>query len=841
MSSPKDINEKLAAVYELSREMTLSANIERISNSVLDIAQKALNFDNCALFLIDETSNEIYTKAQRGYSKDIDEIRLNIDYYKGVIASAARIGKAIYVPDVTKDGRYIRGVPGGKSELAVPLKIGGNVIGVLDVESKKIDAFSDEDQELLSCLASQTALAIQNASNFEELNRGLGELRVLFDIASTLTSTIRLNELLPQICEKLKHLMGINTFYIALYDESKDEIHFEHRVDEGKLQKKVILKLSEKSGLTGWIIRNKKPLLIKDSKTEQGKLPVPPITLGKVPRSWLGVPLIVKDKVIGVMTVQSYEPHAFDEQDFGVLSIMANQVAIVLENAKLFNEIENKTRQLSILLDAGLAFSSSLDPIQIIQNLAEKITKHIEASFCIVTQLDEQLDELIVKSAFAIRELNWNPNIGDRISLSTFNYLNACLKDNRMSILRPDKDGEEFSKFSHKILQIDKINSMLVAPLISGKRKMGLSIIGEMRNWNRSPFSAEKMDLCHGITDRAAIAIDNAMLHEQLKENHAFLKAEVEERYVFGNIIGNSPKMREVYTILKRIKDSSVRVLIEGESGTGKEIVARALHYEGARRNNRFVAVDCSAIPETLFESELFGHKKGAFTDARQDKKGLIEEADGGTLFLDEVGNINLNVQAKLLRVLQQEEVMRLGENKPRKVNVRVIAATSRKLEDESNKGKFRKDLLYRLNVFTIQLPPLKDRLEDVPLLADHFLKKYCKKENKAIDGFSPKAMEMLMKYDYSRNNVRELENIIERAVVMERSQIIKPQNLLLPKMEKTYQIKAGKMQSLEETEKNLIIETLKHTNWKKKEACSILGISRPTLNRKLKQLRISR
>ncbi len=841
MGSPKDLNEKLAAVYELSREMTLSANIEQISNSVLDIAQKALNFDNCALFLIDESSDELYTKAQRGYSKEIDEIRLHIDYYKGVIASAARTGNAIYVPDVSKNGRYIRGVPGGRSELAVPLKIGGKVIGVLDVESKNIDSFTEEDQELLSCLASQTALAIQNASNFEELNRGLEELKVLFDIASTLTSTIRLNELLPQIYEKLKHLMGINTFYIALYDEPRDEIHFEYRVDEGKLQKKRIVKLSEKSGLTGWIIRNKKPLLIKDSETEQQKLPVAPITLGKAPRAWLGVPLIAKDKVTGVMTVQSYKPHAFDEQDLGVMSIMANQVAIAIENAKLFNEIENKTRQLSILLDAGLTLSSSLDPLQIIHNLAEKITRHIDASFCIVTQLDEPLDELIVKSAFAIRELDWNPNIGDRISLGTFNYLDACIKDNRISVLRPEEDGEEFSKFAHNILQIDDIHSMLLAPLISGERKIGLSLIGEMRNWNRSPFTAEQIDLCHGIVDRAAIAIDNAMMHEQLKENHAYLRAEVEERYLFGNIIGNSPKMRELYKILKRIKDSSVRALIEGESGTGKEIVARALHYEGTRRNNRFVAVDCGAIPETLFESELFGHKKGAFTDARQDKKGLIEEADGGTLFLDEVGNINLNVQAKLLRVLQEEEVMRLGETKPRKVDIRVIAATSRNLEEEAYKGKFRKDLLYRLNVFTIQLPPLREKLEDIPLLADHFLRKYSRKENKTIDGFSPKAMEMLMNYDYSRNNVRELENIVERAVVMERSKIIRPQNLLLPRREKAYQVKASKMQTLEETEKDLIIETLKYTNWKKKEACSILGISRPTLNRKLKQLRISR
>lgn len=835
--------EKLAAVYELSREMTLSADIDHISDAVLDIAQKALNFDNCALLLIDESTNELYTQAQRGYSDEIEKIRLPMNYDKGITPSVARTGKSIYLPDVSQNGRYIPGVPGGRSELAVPVEIGGKVIGVLDVESKGIDAFLEEDQKLLSCLASQTALAIQNARNFEEVRRGSDELGTLYDIAIASTSTLKLNEVLRVIYGRLNQLMGISSFHIALYNEAEGEIRFEYVVDAGEPQEKVICRLSEGCGPTGWIVQTGKSLLIRDWENELERFPVSPIVIGKskVPRSWLGVPLITKDKLIGVMATQSYEPNAFDEQDKRVLSVIANQVAITVENARLFTEDEKKTEQLSLLLNASTAFSSTLSLNQILHNLAEKLTTSLPTTCCIVALLDERMEELTIGSTFAIRPLEWEPNIGGRYPVEAKSYFKPCVKEAETLVLRADENKEELLEFVYRLALRNGIQSLLCVPLVTGSKVLGMAWLGEMRSWKRSSFTSEKVNVCRGIADRGAIAIENALLHEQLRENHAYLRSEVEERYKFGNIIGKSLKMRKVYKLLEIVKNSLISVLIEGETGTGKEVVAKAIHFSGPRCHKRFVPVDCGAIPETLVESELFGYKKGAFTDAREDKKGLFEEADGGTLFLDEIGNMNPSMQAKLLRVLQEGEIMRLGETRPRKVDVRVISATSKDLEVEVRKGKFREDLLFRLNVVTVKLPSLRERLEDIPLLANHFLKKYSERENKVIVGFSPRAMNLLMNYDYPRNNVRELENIVERAVVMERSKIITQESLSFIEDKKTFVFKPKYISSLQDVEKDIILKTLQHTGWNKKKSCAILGISRPTLDRKLRKYKITR
>ncbi|MCX8116797.1 MAG: sigma-54 dependent transcriptional regulator [Desulfobacterota bacterium] len=326
-----------------------------------------------------------------------------------------------------------------------------------------------------------------------------------------------------------------------------------------------------------------------------------------------------------------------------------------------------------------------------------------------------------------------------------------------------------------------------------------------------------------------------------IRENRE-LKARLQERYAFQNIISASPKMEEVMGLVARVAPSQATVLIRGESGTGKELIANAIHYASPRADKPFLKVNCAAIPETLLESELFGHEKGAFTGALQKRIGRFEEADGGTLFLDEIGELPPTTQVKLLRILQEKEFQRLGSNISLRVDVRVIAATHRNLEEAIKNGSFREDLYYRLNVISIHLPPLRERREDIPLLIDHFLKKYSELNRKKIQDLSKEARALLLRYSYP-GNVRELENLIERAVVLCRGPVITREDLPFHLQEgvpeKDWNV-TKKMktlpESLEEVERDLILKALHQHQGIQTRAAESLGISERVLRYKMKK-----
>jgi DNA-binding NtrC family response regulator len=318
-----------------------------------------------------------------------------------------------------------------------------------------------------------------------------------------------------------------------------------------------------------------------------------------------------------------------------------------------------------------------------------------------------------------------------------------------------------------------------------------------------------------------------------LQENR-LLRMELRKKFEFSNIIGKSRKMQEIFTLIEKVAPSNSTVIIYGGSGTGKELVAKAIHYNSLRADGPFIPFNCSAIPETLVESELFGHTKGAFTGAVQTKKGLFEEAHGGTLFLDEISTVLPSVQVKLLRVLQEKEVMKIGTTERTKIDVRMIAATNEDLETNMKKGNFREDLFYRLHVFPIFLPDLKDRKEDIPLLAYHFLDLYSKEAKKEIKGISKEAMASLLEYHWP-GNVRELENVIERAVIMTEGEFLVPQDLpgdLTGGFSFLIRRGAKERKSLDEIKSEYITQIMKETNGNKKTAAEILKINPRTLYR---------
>ena len=346
------------------------------------------------------------------------------------------------------------------------------------------------------------------------------------------------------------------------------------------------------------------------------------------------------------------------------------------------------------------------------------------------------------------------------------------------------------------------------------------------------------------------IVVDRTLNSQELEREVRQLRAQIVQRYAFHNLIGKSPSMQEIYAKIEQVADSRTTVLVTGESGTGKELVAKAIHYNSSRRDRPFVALNCAALPETLIESELFGHEKGSFTDATARRVGQFELANSGTLFLDEIGDLSPATQAKLLRVLQEREFTRIGGVQSIKVDVRIIAATNKNLDELVRKGLFREDLYYRINVIALYLPPLRDRGEDIPLLAKHFLAKRIEEDKRQVQEFSKEALELIARYPWP-GNVREMENIIEQAFIWSKgSTVIMPEHL--PTIVRTDtrstslrdDTLAGRL-SLEkavmEFEREIILDALKRTNYIQTRAANMLGISRRMLKYRMDTLAISR
>ena len=336
--------------------------------------------------------------------------------------------------------------------------------------------------------------------------------------------------------------------------------------------------------------------------------------------------------------------------------------------------------------------------------------------------------------------------------------------------------------------------------------------------------------------DELRLAMERAMDHTKLREENRLLRASLDTHFDRSNIVGRSSAMEKLLGLVAQVSEADATVLITGESGTGKELIAEAIHFNSPRKERPFIKINCAAITESLLEAELFGHEKGSFTGADRRKEGKFRQADGGSLFLDEVSEMSQAMQVKLLRVLQEREITRVGGDEVITVDVRVIAATNKNLLEAVTAGHFREDLFYRLNVITLQVPPLRERQEDIALLALHFLTVFAEKNNKVIKGFTPRAMDRLLKYEWP-GNIRELMNVIERSVVLSRSEYLDEDALSLTERHEatSNDVTAGTL-PLEEVEKATIIKTLKATGGNKSETARRLGITRRTLHQKLRK-----
>lgn len=447
-------------------------------------------------------------------------------------------------------------------------------------------------------------------------------------------------------------------------------------------------------------------------------------------------------------------------------------------------------------------------------------------------EMREMLQEYLVRNNYEVIPYEDGQSAFEDISKGVVglgyspNTIDSIITDLNM----PGMDGIEFISRTKKI--IPEIPILLITAFGTINSAIEATKVGAY-SYVVKPFKLNEFE----------VSLSRAVGHSKLQKDNESLRRQVKSSWMKGTVIGKSKVMRDVMDLVERVSNASANVLITGESGTGKEVIAKAIHQSGVRKDKPFVAVNCSAIPESLMESELFGHIKGSFTGAYSDKPGLFEEAQGGTLFLDEIGDLALGLQAKLLRALQEKSIKPVGSAKTKKVDVRIIAATNKDLIAANKNGEFREDLYYRLSVIPVRIPSLRERKEDIPLLAEHFLKKYSSINNSNTSGFTPEAMKKLILNEWV-GNVRELENMIERLVVLSANKFIESSEIVFTNdnpVEDFYHTSTNDWPTLDVLEKRYIESVLEKVSGKKERAAKILGINRRTLYRKEKEYSQSR
>jgi Nif-specific regulatory protein len=477
--------------------------------------------------------------------------------------------------------------------------------------------------------------------------------------------------------------------------------------------------------------------------------------------------------------------------------------------------------QLQALFDISQILNSITDIDRLLERVMDIAIQAVDAErgFLVLSEGDGA-NNLIVRTA-----RNITPEAALSISDISRSIVHGVI-DSQQGVLTVDAQTDPRFSGSESVI-FKQIRAVMSVPFVLRGKLLGAIYLDSRTK--REGFTEDSLGFLKSFSNLAAVAIENARLMGTLRVENDQLRSEVQRTYNFKEIIGSSPRMQSVFELLSKIIHSDISVLLEGESGTGKELVARALHYNGQRKDRPFIAQFCGNLSETLLESELFGHKRGAFTGAISDKKGLLEIANYGSFFLDEVADIPTSVQAKLLRVLQDGEFRRVGDTETRKVDVRIISATNKSLAKEVERGSFREDLFYRLNVITIHMPPLRDRIGDIPLLVQCFLNKHAQKTDTRVKRINHDAMRIVEGYHWP-GNVRELENAIERAIVLAEDRDITPNELIIPRVAKPM----GAAKSLKEYERELVIKTLEEMKGNKTRTAEALGVSLRWLHYKL-------
>ncbi|MDP1768251.1 MAG: sigma 54-interacting transcriptional regulator [Nitrospirota bacterium] len=762
----------------------------------------------------------------------------------------------IIVPDLAEEPRWPKVLQrmqedGINSCCFVPLTTSLRRLGALGFSSLQKSAYDEADVEFLRQVGNQVAVAVDNVIHHQALTRDRDRLRLLLEVSESIASHHVLEELFQDLAQRLPHIVPFNFINAVLHEPARNAMRLWLLVTSQPTTISPGLETPVDESPGGLVWKTQQPLSVDDVEQERRFPGLMKLFRENGVGSFCVVPLTTAQRRLGAMGFGSLQKRAYQEADINFMRQVAKQVAVAVDNALHAQSARSAQQQLEqerdrqrLLLEVNNAVVSRLslsDLFKAVSGCLRTVIQH-DGSTLVLCDPDTQRYRAHVLDFTTAAEFIEEGQVSSDCKCPSERAFTT-----RQPVIYRRRDLELLAVESDMTRQLldQGVKALCSVPLVSHDKVLGTLDVSRLHEQDFTPAEGE---LLHQVAHQIAIAVENALAHqevERLKDTLAkeklYLEEEIQTEHNFEEIVGESHALKRVLKQVRTVASTDSTVLILGETGSGKELVARALHALSDRKDRTFVKLNCAAIPTGLLESELFGHEKGAFTGAIATKIGRFELADRGTIFLDEVGDIPLELQVKLLRVLQEQEFERLGSSRTIRVNVRVIAATNRDLEQMVGEQKFRGDLYYRLKVFPMTAPPLRERVEDIPLLVRHFTQKFAQRMKKRIETIPAEAMKALQNYPWP-GNVRELENFVERAVIL-----TKGQDLFVPVTElKRAAGPAGpsNRSTLEQAEREHILKALRDSNWTiggPTGAAAKLGVKRTTLQSKMQKLGIAR
>ena len=674
--------------------------------------------------------------------------------------------------------------------------------------------------------------------------------QALLQVAEAIAHHRDLSELFHDLAARLHDVAHFDYLNLVLHDPERQvmRLHLLEALREKPTQLRVGLESPLGSTPSGRVFETQDPFVVSDVHMETSFPALMEALRQEGVRSFCVVPLTTAQRRLGTLGFGKLEAHHYDRSEVDFMQQVARQVAVAVDNALNFEaagayqqQLARERDRLRVLLDVNNALVSTLDLRQLFHVIASSLRRVLHHEYTSLALLDPKTGRLRVRALdFSGGQGLIHEEMSVPVEKSPAGQAFAARRPQRYA----RADLERFDSDITRRLIAEGVRVECCVPLITRERVLGTLNVASFRD---SAFPQEDQDLLSQVGAQVAIAVENALafqeiaeLKNKLTEEKLYLEDEIRAEHNFEEIVGESPVLKALLSQLQTVAPTDSTVLITGETGTGKELIARALHNLSVRRDRTFVKINCAAIPTGLLESELFGHEKGAFTGAIAQKPGRFELADKGTLFLDEVADIPLELQPKLLRVLQEQEFERLGSTRTRRVDVRVVAATNRDLARMVESGTFRGDLFYRLHVFPLDVPPLRERPEDIATLVRYFAQRYARRMNRHIETVSTETIAALERYHWP-GNVRELENLIERAVILSPSPVL---HIPLSQLKSNPDGHAAGLATLAEAERDHILRALEESKWVlggPKGAAAVLGMKRTTLQSRMQKLGISR
>ena len=668
----------------------------------------------------------------------------------------------------------------------------------------------------------------------------------LLEVSRAIATHKSLTELFQDLGKRLHEVLNFNYLSLILHDPVHEvmRLHTLHFDGVATFQPGMEFGMNESPSAEVW--RTQEPLIVGDAAQDARFPRAMKVLLENRLRSFCSLPLTTARRRLGTLNLGNSRPETYQLSALSVFQIVASQVAVAVENALNYEDAQAFQRQivrerdrLKLLLDVNNAVVSNLALSELFRAIPANVRNAMQCDAACLSLPDREQGHLRVYG------LDFPAGKGfmqDQMVLP----MEGTSPGTAYRTGKPHRFSAAPKSLAPVALRVNAeegFESGCFLPIIRGSRTLGVL---HLLDRSKDAFSEEDVDFLQQVASQVAIALENALefselseSKERLAEEGLYLRDEIRTEHHFEDILGNSLGLRNVLRQVETVAPTETTVLIQGETGTGKELIARAIHGLGSRHDNIFVKLNCAAIPLGLLESELFGHERGAFTGAIARKIGRFEIAHKGTLFLDEVGDIPLELQPKLLRVLQEQEFERLGGIRSIRTDVRLVAATNRDLWKMVEQGQFRADLYYRLNVFPVHIPPLRERRDDIPILVRYFVDKYAKAMNRRIERIPESVMDTLARYSWP-GNIRELQNFIERAVILSEGPALRPP---------VGELREGKGKgssgvTLREVEKKHVLQVLKETEWVlggSSGAAARLGIPRTTLIYRMRRLGIER